>query len=171
MYFYLNCFWTVAMCPRVRSKETLIFFSNWSFSEHVHVSVCPLKTDTDNIQNVAMCIFSFSAQCFYMGLTHDSQLINFLVKRIVSCNFYYSPISAPSQKIHLSIGFPSVDRWCFWQKRNLLTGGFFGWFRLGPEATVITVWKMAVCKWGVSKRGILKWTSEVGFNSFMTKSH
>ena len=28
--------------------------------------------------------------------------------------------------------------------------------RQWPEATVITVWKMAVCKWGVSKRGILK---------------
>ena len=28
--------------------------------------------------------------------------------------------------------------------------------RLGPEAIVTTVWKMAICKWGVSKQGILK---------------
>ena len=38
---------------------------------------------------------------------------------------------------------------------------FTGWiklilFLLCPEATVITVWKMSVCKRGISKRGILK---------------
>ena len=25
-----------------------------------------------------------------------------------------------------------------------------------PEATVTTIWKMAICKWGISKLGVLK---------------
>ena len=105
-------------------------------------------TSLEEVQDLDTCTPSIWIKVLWAdGYSRKGHFINWVSQCVNHCNC--GTFSPNCNKIIVNV----LD--IFWIAHFYLT---LETVHQSPKATVITIWKTAVCKWGISKCGILKYS-------------